>query len=193
MSEQTRELLELTNFDDSLYLIGGRDNCPQGSLRIGKGQNAIKTGTMRSRAGMAQLLGGNTNMISMFSLLTGEEYQRYSLSEVGNFYFNGEIITMPDYITIVSGQQASFQSAIPWDLSTDYVFTCGTGTPFKMDESGNVTNWGIVEPTDGMSAELSPIIDEVIDYMTRRRVDINACAFDLTPTIHTKFRNRRLT
>src|SRR5579859_7470071 len=141
------ELLEIVSFDNGIEVIGGREMIEDGSMRVGAGQNNIHTGTFRSRTGV-QSLYPNINPIYVWYASA----HRYAIDSFGKVYRDGVQLTVPSYISLINGQRPIVDNAPPHFTSTvAYTFVAGAGTPFKIDPNGNITNWGIAPPLDGMT------------------------------------------
>ncbi len=134
--------ISFANFNRRLILAGGREQTGPAALRRASGIAPECTSSILSRWG-SNLLYSGINAIQLY-YWNGTRYAY----DGANLYANGSIIK-----TGFNGSRLCFNSAPPQGGLNDYLFINGGGiTPFKIDPSGNVTNWGIVAPPNAMQA-----------------------------------------
>ena len=139
-------VFEQTDFDSGLYLLGGREQPPQNALRVADGINAIHSKSIRSRDGTKSLY-ATAQIIAVYSFAG----HRYAVDNTGDIYQDGSIIYVG---STYNGGLVTFTKAPPNFGSTAYLFVNGITPPIKISEAGVVTNWGIAQPPDGMTAAL---------------------------------------
>ena len=142
------------SFDNRLWLAGGRDGMPQGTLRRCVGAAPELTGSLLSRWGSVNLW--PISAISVYQW-NGSRYAYNGTS----LYKDGLIL-----VTGFTGGRLTFVSAPPQLGLQDYLFVLGGGKLFKIDPSGNVTNWGITPPPNGATAQNGVADALIIDNMT---------------------------
>lgn len=108
-----------------------------GQIRRGAGGNVLRTISWRSRNGGTRLY-HNINANSLYRF----DGQRFAADATGHFYRNGISIK-----TGLNGNRLSFAKMPPSVGAQDYLYVGNSGSPFKVDSSGNITNWGIVAPS----------------------------------------------
>lgn len=151
--------ISFTDFNRRLVVSGGREQmaAPNG-LRRASGVAQELTTSVLSRWGSVPLY--NINAIQLF-YWNGHRYQY----DGANLYKDG--------VSIVAGfdhTRLTFLSMPPQLGLQDYLFILGGGkTPFKIDPTGGITNWGIVEPPNQMQA-----INEPNDVITIDNFNLSA-------------------
>ena len=143
--------INLRRFDKGLWLVASPDEMPRGSLRRARGVYAIKTQSIKSRFGTSLVQSVNATSITRY----GDTYFYGVGSEL---YKGGTSIK-----SSLSGGTLHFTSMPPAAGIEDYLFVTGGGELFKVDSSGSVTNWGIDEPSDGMTAAVGSALTKTID------------------------------
>jgi hypothetical protein len=134
--------ISFTNFDRRLVLSGGREGmAASNGLRRASGVAQELTGSVLSRWGSQSLFA--IDAIQLF-YWNGHRYQYNG----ANLYKDGASIK-----TGFNGNRLTFNSMPPQPGIQDYLFVLGGGVaPFKIDPTGAITNWGIVEPPNQMQA-----------------------------------------
>lgn len=167
--------VRIRNFSAGLWVTGGREFSPTDaieldasgagasvgggnpiSLRRAGGMNAVKTTTLRSRGGSTLIrAGANAHSLVRFG---GVRY-----AGVGTTFIN--VDTGAVLKTGLSGNRLSF-SKMPAQLGgPDYLFVADGTMPFKLALDGTISNWGIVAPSDGMTAQVGAQDVRIIDTM----------------------------
>lgn len=144
--------ISFTNFDRRLVVAGGREQTGPAALRRASGVAPELTTSVLSRWGSMALY--SVNAIQCY-YWNGDRYQYDGAA----LYKNGVSI-----VAGFNGGRISFNSMAPQIGLPDYLFILGGGvTPFKIDPSGNITNWGIVQPPNLMNGSNLPNEQIVID------------------------------
>ncbi len=134
--------ISFTNFSRRLTLSGGREQGGPAMLRRASGVDATVTPSIWSRWGSI-LLYPDIDAIQLY-YWNGDRYAY----DGAKLYRNGVSI-----VSGFNGTKLSFNSAPPQPGLSDYLFILGGGvTPFKIDPSGGISNWGIVAPPNQMQA-----------------------------------------
>lgn len=144
--------ISFTNFNRRLVLAGGREQTGVGGLRRASGIAPETTTSVLSRWGSQQL---------------------YSIAAIQTYYWNGARYQY-DGATLYkngvsiktgfNGARLTFNSMPPQEGSEDYLFILGGGaTPFKIAPDGTISNWGIVNPPNQMTAAIVAADQIVID------------------------------
>lgn len=145
--------ISFSNFNRRLVVAGGREQTGPAALRRATGVAPETTNSVMSRWG-SQLLYSAINAIQLY-YWNGNRYA-YDGSVL---YQNGISIK-----TGFDGTRLTFNAMPPQIGLDDYLFILGGGqTPFKIDPSGNITNWGIVAPPNQMNITNAPQDQIVID------------------------------
>jgi hypothetical protein len=140
--------ISFSSFQRRLVLAGGREQTGPAALRRASGVAVEATTSVLSRWGSNLLYGGITAIQVYY--WNGARYA-YDGTKL---YRNGLSI-----LTGFNGGRLSFNSAPPQPGLNDYLFILGGGiTPFKIDPSGNITNWGIVAPPNQMQVNNNPLL-----------------------------------
>lgn len=127
----------LAQFDSGLYLLGGRESIPVGTLRVATGISSVHARSMRSRTANKRI---DTNPAISAARFAGNTY---TVDTTGNVRRNGTIIASG----LTPGSRISVTKAPPHFGASAYGFLIGGGKALKVDESGAVTNWGFAPPT----------------------------------------------
>lgn len=136
------------NWDQRLWLSGGRNRMPPGTLRRAVGIAPELTGSVRSRWGSTFQYPINANTVWNGTVLSGGITDNIIYAFDGNnLYANGSVLVADFPI----GGNLTFVRMPPQPGLQDYTFVLGGGKMFKIDPSGNVTNWGIQAPPNGAS------------------------------------------
>lgn len=130
-------MIKINQFDKGLYLGLPKDKLPPGSCFRYRGVSPLSDGSIRSRNGSAQLSALDAHSIFYFN-------SNYYYGVLTSLYKGLNVIK-----TGLSGSPISFAKMPPTAGIVDYLFCCEGTTPFKVDSSGNVTNWGFVPPASG--------------------------------------------
>lgn len=134
--------LSFSNFDRRLYVSGGREQSPPGSLTIASGVAVEQTNSVMSRWG-SELLYENIEAIQVY-YWNGHRYQYDGF----HLYQDGVVI-----VNGFDGGRLAFNTMPPQVGLPDYLFILGGRIlPFKIDQSGNISNWGIVNPSNDVVA-----------------------------------------
>lgn len=157
------ELLEIAGYDELLWLIGGREQIPDAAMRIATAQNALRTGTLRSRSGSVKLFNNPTVTPQALAKLGSHRFAVDVEAGVTKIYRDGSLLTIPATVTLNGTGQAAFAAAVPHFGSQTFLFGINVGTPFKIDPSGNVSKWGIAAPPDGMAVVAQDVINTLIE------------------------------
>jgi hypothetical protein len=156
--------LDVRNFQNRVWLSGGRDQVPEGYLRRARGIAPEFTGSVRSMW-PPQLLYHGINALNLLRF----QNQRYQYDGV-NLYKNGSVIYSSG-----SGMRGTFVSMPPAAGLNDYLFLAGSGALVKFDPSGTATFWGIQIPINSMQASNAAQEQITID-------NFNASHTNWTPT-----------
>lgn len=140
MSDKT---LNIREFNKRLWLSGGRDQLPAGAMRRCVGAAPELTRSLVSRWGSTSLHDG----ISAISLT---KYNGIRYQYNGSNLYKAGISIDSGY----NGGRLAWVKAPPAFGLSNYLFLTGGGKLKKVDASGNITNWGIAAPLDGMNAAL---------------------------------------
>ena len=135
----------LRDFSRRLWLAGGRDQIPNNALRRCVGAAGDLTPSVVSSPG-SSLLYAVPNVISL------TKYSNVRFQYDGLRLFADGAVLDSGY----SGGRLAFAKAPPQLGIVDYLFLRGGGKQKKLDPLGNLTNWGIDKPLDGMNASLVP-------------------------------------
>ena len=127
-------MIKINQFDKGLYLGLPKDKLPPGSCFRYRGVSPLSDGSIRSRNGSAQLSALDAHSIFYFN---------------SNYYY-GVLTSLYKGLSAIktglSGNSISFAKMPPTAGIVDYLFCCEGTTPFKVDSSGNVTDWGFAVP-----------------------------------------------
>ena len=128
--------LSFPTFNRRLVVAGGREQAGPQALRRAQNVAPELTNSVWSRWGSSDLYTINAKQLFY--------WDPYVYSYDGTtLYQNGSVIK-----TGFNGGYLRFNSMPPQSGLDDYLFILGGGvTPFKIDPSGNVTNWGIAPPS----------------------------------------------
>jgi hypothetical protein len=133
--------ISFSNYDRKLNLAGGREQGGPGSVRRASGVAPEATTSVLSRWGSELLYPIDAIQLYYWN---GNRYQY----DGSNLYSNGVSI-----MAGFNGERLAFNSMPPQPGLQDYLFVLGGGvTPFKISPTGTISNWGIVEPPNGMQA-----------------------------------------
>src|SRR5216684_4989144 len=132
--------IKIRDFNSRLFLSGGREQVPAGALRRCVGAAPELTTSVMSRFGSQQLY--PIDSVSLFSF-AGARFQ-YDGTKL---YRNGAQIAAG-----FNGERLAFVVGPPQIGDPNYLFAIGGGKALKVDQAGNVSNWGILPPADGMVA-----------------------------------------
>lgn len=147
--------ISFSNFQRRLQLSGGREQTGPAALRRASGISAEVTPSIWSRWG-SNLLYPSIDAIQLYYWNDA----RYAY-DGAILYRNGVSIRSG-----FNGGKLSFDSLPPQPGLPDYLFILGGGiTPFKIDPSGNITNWGIVAPPNQVQANNNLPDQIVIDTL----------------------------
>ena len=142
------------NWDNRLWLAGGRNGMPTGTLRRAVGVAPELTGSVWSRWGSLTLYA--IPAISVFKW-NGHRYAYDGAS----FFQDGVAI-----LTGFTGGRLTFVEMPPQIGLQDYLFVLGGGKLFKLAPDGTITNWGIVAPGGSPTAQNGSVEQIIIDNMT---------------------------
>ena len=152
------------NFDQRLWLAGGRNGMPQGTLRRAVGVAPELVGSVTSRWGSEVLW--PIDAISVYKW----NGHRYAYDGSSLYQDGVSIQAAIDAATDSSGftgGRLSFVEAPPQVGLQDYLFILGGGIPpFKIAPDGTVSLWGIGAPGNGATASVGTTETIVIDNMT---------------------------
>ena len=137
--------ITLAQFDSGLYLLGGRESIPANALRVATGVNPVHSRSLRSRNANVRLSTSPAISAARFS------GHNYTIDASGNLRQDGGA---PILTGLTPGARVSFVKAPPHFGAASYLFGIGGGKAFKIDESGNVTNWGIAAPVATPTASI---------------------------------------
>jgi len=158
-------------FDKGLFIVGGREAVPDGSLRRAGAVHPLRTMSLRSRFG-CQLLQTSTpaNSCVAFGLTALTEHHYYGT-------FQGLLLRDTAIIDTgyTPGNKLSFVKQAPQLQDPDYLFISNGGKMRKTDTNGNVTNWGIAAPLTGPTLALGPQEKLEIDNL-----DTDAASWNVT-------------
>lgn len=147
--------ISLTQFDKGLALGPPADQIAEGYLRRARGMHPLSYGSFRSRLGSSLLTALNAHSIFYFA----------------NIYYYGVTTTLYRATAPIkyslSGARLSFSKMPPVAGIVDYLFCVGGGDLFKVDSSGNVTDWGFAAPASAPSAAPAAggsLVDGVYSY-----------------------------
>lgn len=147
--------ISFTSFDRRLVLSGGREQAGVAALRRASGVAQELTTSVMSRWGSLFLY--PINAIQMF-YWNGHRFAY----DGAKLYQDGGVIK-----TGFNGNRITFNTMPPQPGLQDYLFILGGGvTPFKIDPNGIITNWGIQEPPNQMTAQNLANDQIVIDSFT---------------------------
>ena len=147
--------ISFSNFDRKLVLSGGREQTGPAALRRASGVAPEATTSVWSRWG-SNLLYNSITAIQLY-YWNGARYAY----DGAHLYKNGAVI-----VSGFNGGKLSFNSMPPQPGLPDYLFILGGGvTPFKIDPSGGISNWGIVAPPNQMQANNNPPETITIDQL----------------------------
>lgn len=129
-------------FTGGLWFKGPRENNPQGTLRRAKSIFPLRTGSIRSRSGIATI--ANLEAHSLF------KYGGRRIAGVAAQIWR-EVATVFTQLTTgvptLNGNRLVFVSAPPTAGKQDYVFVAGGGALFKINPAlDTATTWGIAPP-----------------------------------------------
>ena len=152
---------KLRKFNQGLWVTPAEDEIPDGALRRGRGVNAIKTSSVRSRTGLTFQHNIDAHSIARFA-----DALHYG---VATFIGKGAVPIKAG----LSGDALHFTPMPPTTNTADYLFVTGGGDTTetfgdlcKIDSTGDVTNWGIEEPnTESLVAEVTDAAEKIIDNM----------------------------
>ena len=145
----TEKKVPYTSFDKGLWIAGGKETQPKGCARRYDAVDPIDTTTCRSRWGSTALGAGigNANIKTLYRF-------------AGHWIWNDSTGKLfKDSTQIASGLNNSvltFVKMPPQVGDVDYLFIAGGGNLIKIDQSANVTNWGIVPPSTFPTLALGP-------------------------------------
>lgn len=130
-----------TDFNKRLFVAGGRDDAPDGTLRRARGVAPELTGSVMSMYPPLVIYG-----IKALNLIRFNN-QRYQF-DGSILYKNGNSIA-----TGFNGSRAALVTMPPALGLQDYLFIAGAGKLVKVapDNNSTVTNWGIDNPPDQMA------------------------------------------
>ena len=130
-------------FDDyrkGLWLEGRQDAMPANTARRFRGVHRTITSLLRSRNGSQLITSLNAHSLFRFN---DTRYQG-----AGTAFYEAGVSKK----TGLDGTRLSFAAMPPTLTKVDYLFVAGGGDLFKIDTSGNATNWGIVAPSTNPAA-----------------------------------------
>lgn len=131
---------KFNKFQRGLWVQGGKESAPEGTLRRARGLHGVKTPNIRSRD-----LDERLYQIPSHSLFRFGDV-RFQASET-RLYRDAVLI-----LSGLSGQRISFVRIPPTATEPDYLFITESTSARKIDSTGTVTNWGIDPPIDGFTA-----------------------------------------
>ena len=156
---------KLRKFNKGLWVMPAPDEVPDGGLRRGRGVNALKTSTVRSRNGMSLLQNLDAHSIMRFA-------DAWYFG-AGTVFYKGATSKK----TGLNGSRLKFTRMPPSSGMADYLFVTGGGSLFKINTAGTVENWGIDQPdTSGMTIAANSSAD------TKVPVGLDGEAM-MTPTV----------
>lgn len=129
--------------DLGLFIAGPRDRTPARTLRRARGISSLSQRWIESRNGSV----GDVAIAAAHSLHAF--FPNSFQAEGTTLYRNGSSI-----LTGLDGTPLFFEVSEPRSgTAARYLFVSGGGSLHKVDESGNVTNWGIAAPSSGPWAD----------------------------------------
>jgi hypothetical protein len=145
---------KLRKFNSGLWVTPAEDELPAGALRRGRGVNALKTSSIRSRTGLTTQHALNAHSITRFG-----DVLHYG---VGTSCYRAAVAVRAG----LSGDRLRFTAMPPIANIEDYLFVTNGDTLFKIDTAGNDTNWGIEDPnTELLTAAKLGDAEKMIDSM----------------------------
>lgn len=121
-------------FNGGLWIAGGKEQTPKGSMRRNRGINRIKTTSLKSRFGATLLYALTAHSLFRYNDVRFQGVST-ALYRAGVSIYSG-----------LNGNRLAFMAMPPQAALFDYLFLAGGGALQKVDTSGNVSNWGIVRP-----------------------------------------------
>lgn len=125
--------VEFMNFDKGLYLLGGRSEMPDGTMRIATATSPIHTGSVRSRTGSSNL-DTSVQMVSVYRFYTN----RVGVDTLGNLWW------LPDscvnYTTAWASAHAYVIGDIVKDSNNNFQQVTVAGT-----SGGSAPAWGTTQ------------------------------------------------
>lgn len=180
--------LSLSDFTRGLWTIGGNETTMKGYLRRARGAHELRTPSLRSRAGSTELY--TTNDVSAIVKFNGD---LYTATSAGVLYRDG--VSVHTGITI---DPLRFLKMPPQPGIDDWLFFLNNTTPKKISNADVVRNWGIAQPSSGvtladngvgaMAAGTYQYYVVYVNSSTGSRSNPN-----LTPTSITQAASRRVT
>lgn len=138
-------------FTSGLSISPPEDKIGKNALRRARGVGNIITKSIRSREGSKRLWDLDAHSLYRFA------NKRYA--GVGTILYEDGVSIK----TGLSGNQLYFLRMPPTSEVEDYLFCAGGGELFKVDRTGNVTQWGIDAPEDGFVATKGTMRTKTID------------------------------
>ena len=149
--------------DGRLWLSGGRQPMPEGTLRRAVAVAPELTGSVMSRWGSTTLY--PIPAISLFKW-NGVRYAYDGAILYANGVSIQAAINTATGASGFTGGKLTFITAPPQIGEQDYLFILGGGIkPFKIDPTGNVTLWGIVAPPNGATVQTGVADQTIVDNM----------------------------
>lgn len=130
----------LAQFDKSLALTPPRTALAEGYMHRNRGLSDLAISSFRSRLGSALIHALNAHSIFYFA-----DIYHYG---VGTDFYRGTVSQSQS----LSGNRLSFSRMPPVAGIADYLFISEGSAPFKIDASGNITDWGFAAPASDPSA-----------------------------------------
>lgn len=138
-----------TSFDKGLWIAGGKETQPKGCARRYDAVDPIDTTTCRSRWG-STIVGGGIGSATMKTLYRFADHWIWNDSAGHLFKDSTQIATG------LNNSILTFVKMPPQVGDVDYLFIAGGGNLIKIDQSANVTQWGITAPSTFPTLALGP-------------------------------------
>lgn len=133
--------LSVKQFNGRLYLAGGRDQGPEGSMRRCVNAAPELTNSVYSRYGSSLAF---PDIAAISLTVFNQIVYAYDGSIL---YFNGANIASG-----FNGNRLAFAKMAPQIGDSDYLFITGGGRPLKIDKFNDLSNWGILPPAQQITA-----------------------------------------
>src|SRR3990172_9386462 len=147
-----------SDFSGGLWVADARDKTPAAAFRRLKGVHPVRADTVRSRDGSTQLYALTAHSLAK---LGSARFQGVGTALYRN---GGSILTGLDGTRLAFAKMPpSLTAELGEDGKGDYLFVAGGGLLKKVDESGNVTKWGIEKPVTGFTAVADAQVSTQID------------------------------
>ena len=129
--------IRFRNFARGLWLMGAREEAPDGTMRRNRGLSVVRSLSARSRDGSLRLYGIPA---------------AHSLFKFGGTRFQGAAdVLYRDGVSILSGlsgRRLAFVAMPPQSDKIDNLFVTDGVTPIKVGALGAISNWGLLPPQD---------------------------------------------